>query len=197
VKKIILLVLILVLVIGIIALFIYGSKPDKMTDTQKEKAIAGMLGRKVNTGNDVKVGNISFEGKYAQFSYPAAAVVYGYKGNEDMKNNDSGGDNFSFDLKNPRLVFNFTANKSTDVNLLDISSVKFRRDSANGYIEKEEKIGNVSALSFMKDRSGEFPAEKSIFLLSGGVLYTISITGSSIEEVSKLSDQIIASLSFK
>ncbi len=195
-KKIVIIVFVVILILILVGGFIVMSKPDKMTEVQKQKAIADMLGRKVNAGSDVKTGSTIFNGKYASFRYPAAAVVYTYKGNEDMKNNDSDGDSFSFDIKSPRLVFNFNANKSSDVSLLDNSSVKLRHDKASGYTEKEEKVDKINALSFTKDRSGEFPAEKSLFFIDNGILYTISISGSSIRDIEKLSNDILKTFVF-
>lgn len=195
-KKIILGVVILFLIIVLILGFFYASKPDKFSEKEKEEAIAQILGRKANTDPEIKTGNGSYEGKLIKFSYPAAAEEYKYRG-EDMKNNTDEAENFSFDLKSPRLVLNYTASATKETKIEDESAVKFRDNPSSGYTKSQEKINGLTGFSYKKDRSGEFNAEKSTFIINNGYLYTFSISGSSLEDIEKLHKQIIGSVVFK
>lgn len=190
------------LVIGLPIVLIGGfillnSEPDKLTEKQREEAIDEILGRRANLGDaDIKTGDTTFVGKYGSFSYPASAEIYEYKDTETL-NNESDLESFSFDMENPRRIFNYSVTKSNVSSLDDIPSVSFRENSSNGYKVKEEKLADAPGLSFTKDRSGEFMAEKTGYFLVDGNLYSISVTASSLEDASKLYGEIIASFILK
>lgn len=193
-------VVISAITLGSIALlvlaFIYFSKPDKLTEKERQEAIDKVVGGKANlNGPEVKTGSGIYKGKHAEFSYPASAEIYDYK-DPNSVNSDPESESFSFDIKSPRLVFNYNASATREVKLEDISAVKFRNDPANGYANSEEKVDGVIGVSFKKDRSGEYMAEKTLFVLNNGNLITISITGSSLEEVENLFDSIKQTLKF-
>jgi hypothetical protein len=196
-KKVVIGIILIILILILAGGFVIASKPDKMTEEEKQKAVAEMLGRKVKTGSEIKTGDTTYRGKFAQFSYPAAAKIYTYKG-EDMKNNDTQAESFSFDLQSPRRVFYYTTTKldTGQSKLEDIPAVNFRKNSANGYTVKEEKVDGVSGLSFSKDKSGEYMAEKTGYFIMNGNVVSISITGTTLDDTSRLYDEITKSMIF-
>lgn len=188
-KKIVLVVVILIgVLLSLFVIFNFSQK--KLTDQQKEQALTRILGRKPNL-SDAPTGNIEYKGENAAFQYPAKAKIYTYKDPSRAKNS-SVLETFSFDIDRPRLVFNFSVAKN-EANLgsvEDISGVKLREISSYGYGKFEAKIGKDKGLVFQKSGS---KAEKSGFFIINNKIYEISVTGSAIEDVSKLFDEIIDS----
>jgi hypothetical protein len=197
-KKLLIIILILgVIIAGVAAFFILNSEPDKLSETQKEEAVAQILGRKPNLNPDVKTGNITYEGERLSFSYPARAVEYEFQ-DPSRANNTSELESFSFDIENPRLIFNYIAVEKPDLTRLsDEPGVKLREDNARGYEGEEVEIQGIEGVSYKKDAGGGNRAEKSAFILNNGVLYTISITGASLRDVEELFEQIVNSAEFK
>lgn len=196
-KKLAIFILVIIIIFGLISGFILlNSKPDEMSQAQKEKALAQMLGRKANTNPEIKTGSGIYSGKFVEFSYPAAAEEYKYRA-ENTKDNKSILETFSFDLKMPRLILNFTVIDTPASKFDDVPSLRFRENTSSGYTKSDAKADGVAGVSYKKDKDGEFLAEKSTFFLKDGKSYTFSVTGSSLIEVEKLSDQIINSIVFK
>lgn len=197
-RKLLILVVILGLVfLGIIGSIMLNSKPDKLSEAEKEKAIAGILGRKPNMNANIKTGNTAYDGKNIYFEYPAKAVIYDYV-SENKKKNKSIIEMFSFDIDNPRLILNYSAEEKTGLTDLDDEpAVSLREDKSRGYIREEIEIDGVSGLSYSKEAGGGDRAEHSIFILKDGVLYSISVSGASLEDVNELFEQIISSAVFK
>lgn len=197
VKKILIALFVLLTIIAAIsAFFVLNSKPDGLSQKDKEEAIGKILGRKPNLNPNVKTGNDKYEGKYADFEYPAKAKIYEYRGG--MANNTET-EIFSFDIENPRLILNYSAEEGrTDLkNLEDIPSVKLRQDKSRGYTQIQIKADGKEGLAFTKRESSEYRAEKSGFFLVDSKAYSFSVTGNNLEDVSKLFDDIIESLVFK
>lgn len=197
-KKVLIIVVILGIIIAVIAaFFILNSTPDELSEAEKEEAVAQILGRKPNLNPDIKTGNVEFVGEKLTFSYPARAEIYDYE-DPEKANNTTTIEILSFDIENPRLILNYTAvNKPELKSLIDEPAVSLREDDSRGYLSEEIEVDGVSALSYSKEASGGNRAERSAFILKDGVLYTISITGASSEDVEKLFDQIISSASFR
>lgn len=175
-------------------IFIVISQPssEKFSDKEKEKAIANLLGRKANISpQDEKKGSSRYKGKYIAFDYPAKAIIYEYK-NEDSKLG-SDGESFSFDIKNPRVIFNMMSNL-TSGSYLDIPSIRLREERSYEYKKKEVTVSGVKGVTYLK--SGP-ESEKSGFFIKDGRLYTISMTGSDDKTISEMFDQIILSVSFE
>ena len=192
-KKFIAIVFIL---IGILlaVFFIFNSSQRKLSESEKEKALTKILGRKPNLSENEVSGEVEYKGKYSSFKYPAKAKIYTYK-DPGMAKNTSVLETFSFDIDKPRLVFNFSIMENAanlkDVN--DISGVKLRQISGLGYVQSEEVIGGENGLIFV--RSGNL-SEKTGFFLVKDKIYSVAITGSSLEEVSLLFDLVINSFVF-
>lgn len=196
-KLFIFLIFVGLIVGGVISYIALNATPEKLTDEEREQAVADILGRKPNLNPDVKTGDTSYESEYISFEYPAQAVQYDYV-DEGKENNSTEVDSFSFDIENPRLILNYTAVERPDTSSLDdIPAVKLREDTTRGYEKEEVLVDSVTAFSFSKPGGGSIKAEKSVFILSGGVLYSISITGSHIDDVDELFEQVINSTRFK
>ena len=198
-KKLIIFLVIIVLIFGgIVAFIALNSTPDRLTEEERDQAVADILGRKPNLDPDIKTGNTLFDGETINFEYPAKAVIYDYV-SESKKNNESVIETFSFDIDNPRLVINFTAMRKPNLrNIEDEPSVKLREDSSRGYVREERyTIDKILAAVYKKDGGGSVKAEKTAFVLRDGVFYTISITGASLEDVEELFEVIINSVEFQ
>lgn len=176
---------------GVTAFFVLNSKPDELSKGQKEQAIGQILGRKPNLNPQVKTGNVTYGGKYASFSYPGRAKIYEYK-NRSGANSES----FSFDIDSPRLILNYSAARSDLKISSDVPSVRLRQDLSNGYAESKIKADGQEGIVFSKKESSGVRAEKTGFFLVNATLYTISITGNNLEDVTKMFDQIVKTLKF-
>lgn len=195
-KKIVVIILIIFVLISLLVTinFVFNPSQKKLTDLEKEKALIKILGRKANLTDNEPKGQAEYKGKYVSFKYPAKAKIYTYK-DPNMAKNTSVLETFSFDIDKPRLVFNFSVMENAaslkDVN--DISGVKLRQISSLGYTQSEEVIGGENGLIFV--RSGNL-SEKTGFFLVKDKIYSVAITGSSLEEVSLLFDLVINSFVF-
>lgn len=171
----------------------HSTKP--FTKSEEETALTNILGRQPILNNNEPTGTVAYNGKYATFNYPARAVIYTYKDPNFVKSK-SYLDTFSFDINNPRLVFNFSVieNSGNLADIKDNSGAIFRENQSNGYLQSELSISNSKGLVFAK--AGEHP-EKTGFWLFNNRIYTLSVTGSDYQEVVNLFDNVVASLKFK
>ncbi len=195
-KKFIVLGLIILVVIGIIFLFnILNSSSKSLSQAEKETAIAKILGRKPNLTDDAPKGDTQYKGKYVSFMYPTKAKTYTYI-DTNFAQNESLLETFSFDIYNPRLIFNFSIVENT-ANLRDvseISGVKLRQDKTRGYKQVELTIDGHKGLVFEKD--GNQP-EKTGFFIVNNKVYSFSVTGNSFKDVVGLFDNLVKTTIFK
>lgn len=185
----------LLAVVGLVVFVILNHSTKPLTEAERQAALVNILGRKPVLSNNEATGNVKYDGRYASFSYPAKAVVYGYKDPNIVKNN-SELEMFSFDINNPRLVFNYSVSENSGgiKSAKESSGAIFRQDKTNGYSQVELSIGQTEGFVFSKQGS---PAEKTGFWLTKNKLYTFSVTGSDYAEVAKLFDDVIESVEFK
>ena len=196
-KKIIIIgAVFLVAVLSVVAFFVIDSKPDKLTEKEKEKALTKILGRKANTEGE-KTGNVSYSGKYASFVYPAKAKVYKYV-DPDSKKNKSIVERLSFDIEDPRLILIYTVEQNPNPvgTIEDYPAVKLREDKSSGYVRSGFTVDSERGITFSKSGSGEARAEKTSFFLRGNLIYTISITGTNIIDITDLFKLITGSFTF-
>lgn len=194
-KKLILLSVLLILLLSGAAAFYILSAPPKeaLTDEFKEEAVTRLLGRKANINpENVPTGDTEYEGENIYFKYPAKALIYTYRDSSKSANLED----FSFDVKTPKLVFNMQVldNNSNLTTILDFPSVRLREQRSYEYKITDIKAGKNAGKAYYK--AGSEP-EKSGFFLANGKIYSISITGTNDEEVSKLFDKIISTLVLK
>ena len=195
-KKIVLILILgITLILGGIAFYYFSQPPkDKLSDRYKEQAIEKLLGRKANINPEkVKTGDAEFKGKYITFKYPAKAVVYKYQ-DPSFKKNDTRLEDFSFDIKSPRLVFNLQVLQDTSnlSSIVDYPGVRLR-EVRSEYKRSDITIGDTKGKVYFNSSS---QAEKTGFFLKNEIIYSISITGSDADEVSLLFDNIIRTVSF-
>jgi hypothetical protein len=181
--------------ISLVTFIVLNHATKPLTQAEKEAALTNILGRQPILSNNEATGNAQYNGQYATFSYPAKAVVYTYKDPNIVKNK-SELEMFSFDINNPRLIFNFSvsSNSGSLADAKDSSGAIFREDKAHGYSQSELSIGGAKGLVFARQGA---QAEKTGFWLVNDKLYTLSVTGSDFTEVAKLFDAITASLKLK
>lgn len=181
----------LIIISGAIAFYILSQPPkEKLSQEFKEKAVTKLLGRKAQLeAKNIPTGNTEYKGKFINFSYPAKAVIYEYRDNKNSANLED----FSFDIKSPKLVFNMTVT-SAAANLDEIPAVRLRETRGYEYKKEIKKIAGVDGYIYYK--SGTDP-EKSGFFIGNSKLFTLTVTGVTDEEVGKLFDEIISSVSLK
>jgi hypothetical protein len=196
-KWIVLGVFIVILTVGGIAFYILSLPPkETLSKNFKEQAVTRLLGRKAQLEDvKVKTGNVSYNGKYISFDYPAKAVIYTLK-DAGFASSSSLLEDFSFDIKSPRIILNLAVldNHGRLKSIDDNPGVKFRQNSPGQYTEKlvftDGHPGKVYA------RRDENP-EKTAFFLVNDKIYTIAITGTIFEEIEGLSDGILKTTKFK
>ena len=186
-----------VFVIILAGLFIYFSlqKAPELTPREKEQAVAELLGRKAKLSDTKEKENGKYGGKYAEFSYPGNAVVYTYK-DPDFAQEKGLLESFSYDLKAPRVVFNYVATKRDDFKTLDDDpSYRLRTLGSRGYKKTTVKMSNVEGIAFQKDDQEN--SERDLFAIHNGVLYSFVFTGSDPKELDKLAGLLLASFKFE
>ena len=192
-KKIVLIILIILALISLLVTinFVFNPSQKKLTDSEREKALLKILGRKPNLTDSQPKGNTEYKGKLVSFTYPAKAKIYTYK-DPNMAKNTSVLETFSFDIDRPHLVFNLSvmANAASLKDVNDISGVKLRQINGSGYKQSDGKLGENKGLVFEKSGS---QAEKSGFFLINDKIYAIAVTGNNLKDVSLIFDGIITS----
>ncbi len=188
----------LILIIsGGIAFYLLSLPPkETMSKAAKEEAVTKLLGRKAQLDADnIPQGNTEYTGKYVSFTYPAKALIYEYK-DPSFASNSSRLEDFSFDIKEPKIVFNMQiiSNSSQIATIDDHPSVKLRDLRSYEYKKSDITAGNMKGRAFYKKENG---AEKTGFVLNKDKIFSISITGTSSDEVEKLFDAVISTVKFK
>lgn len=186
-------VLALIILAGVLAFYILSQPPkDKLSEEFKKAALSKLLGRSVNLTDDTPKGLALYDGSKILFSYPAKAVPYDYQKVKSEKSGDL--DSFSFDIKDPKLVFNLTVKATGAKTLSDIPAVRLREERGYEYKKNQSTMDGISGVVYFK--TGRNP-EASAFYLRDGNVYTISITGSQAEEINKLFSSVVSSAKFK
>jgi hypothetical protein len=196
-RRILLLVLVLLIAGGGVAFYILSQPPkETLSKNFKEQAISKLLGRKAQLDPvSEKSGNVVYNGKYLSFDYPAKALIYSYK-DPGFASSSSLLEDFSFDIKSPRLVLNLAvlSNNGKLKSIDDNPGVKFRQTSPGQYTEKIIIIdGHQGKLYSRRDEN----PEKTAFFLVNDKIYSIAITGTNFEEIDGLSNTILKTLKFK
>jgi hypothetical protein len=157
------------LVAGGIKFWQYAAAPPVSRSKQEDlQQVLG--GRAPRNPTAVPTGEIRYAGKYMSFEYPAKAQVYPLPpaGEGILERVD-------LEIKNPRLTVVAVVMPGTQRSLDEVSGVRMRKNKADIYAEEQTGV-------FAK-RDGK---EKTAFVLSGGRLYTFSITGDDARELAKL-----------
>lgn len=196
-KRIVFIVIFLLLLIsGGVAFYILSQPPKETLSKEfKEEAVTKLLGRKAQLdAKNIPTGDTEYKGKNISFKYPAKAVIYTYRGKAAVTNKSLLED-FSFDISDPKLVFNMQVTKNTSdfATIQELPSLKLRENRSYEYTKTPMTISGQEGFAYFKKENG---AEKSGFFLYNDKIYMISITGSSAEEVEKLFDSVVASTSF-
>lgn len=192
--RILLIVFLIVLAACSIFGFVILNRSSKsLTATEKEVALENILGRKPVLSPE-PTGNTQYKGKYLNFWYPLRAKIYTFSDKTVYQSPNL--EVFSFDIQNPRLVFNLTVseNLANIPNVSDIAGVLFRQEPQQGYKQVELTADNKQGLAF--EKNGE-TAEKTGFFIVNNRIYSISVTGGDYKEVVNLFDNIINTLTFK
>jgi hypothetical protein len=185
----------LILILAGIGFYILSLPPkEALSKDFKQQAITKLLGRKAQLDAvPVKEGNTRYNGKYISFEYPAKAIVYALK-DPGFASSSALLEDFSFDIKSPRLILNMAVlgNSGRQLTVNDNPGVKLRQNSGS---YKEQLITIDGQEGKVYEKNDE--PEKTAFFLVNDKIYTISVTGSSFEEVVSLADDILKTVKFK
>ena len=195
-KRLIFLPLIVIIFVLITAVIVFLNRPVKnMSNSEKEAAIAKILGRKPNLSNNTIMGDKEYKGRYVSFTYPASALIYTQKINGAPVKQTSF-EYFSFDLDNPKIIFSMETVGVPDTvqNAEDYPGVKLREIENSLYIKNEVLAGGKKGFVF--DKSSENSFEKTAFFYFEGKVFSFSISGTDQKEIDNLYAKIISSLVF-
>lgn len=188
-----------VILIGVLILVIYFilTIPGKsLTDEEKTKALTAILGRKPNLTDSTPKGNKTYKDKYVSFLYPAAASAYNYR-DPNIKDDPSVLAIFSFDITNPRLIFNYSVISYTNTvtKVSDIPDARLRQIENNSYTQNSALADGNEGLVFQK-KDAISGIEKSAYFFVNGKAYSFSIQGYDQKEVDNLYKTILSSTKF-
>lgn len=191
-KWILLSLLVIVLVFLGITIYILSQPSGRVfTDEEREKKLEEFLGRDVKLNNQTPTGDAVYNGQAITFSYPAKAEVYEFR--ERSASSESNAlDDFSFDLRNPRIIFNLKVTPTKLTSLDDVPAVRLRK-SRSEYLQEKVALDGMRGIYFFKEKD----AEISAFFINTGNLYIISMTGSSYDHLKELFDSILSSAKFR
>jgi len=180
-------------VIALVAYILEKPSVARLSQKEKEAALTKLLGRKVNLNEkNVPKGNVEFRGKYISFWYPKKAIKY-EKTDPSFASSSALLDFLSFDIKEPRTIFNMVVVKN-DANIQTIDDdpgVMLRRNSTS-YKESKIIAGGLEWKVYEKKESQQ--SEKTAFLLHKNRLYSIAILCNDIEELQVLFGDILRSV---
>lgn len=195
-KKIFAFLLILISIISVISLYIYLNYPLKvMSQTEKEAAIAKILGRKPNLTDNAPAGDVKYSGKYVSFKYPAGATI-----RKQLLNGQevpyTGLERLIFKIENTKLTFYMEVIEApanvTSIN--DYPSVKLRQIQSNVYSQSDVFVENVKGLLFEKQTTNSF--ETTGYFLLNDKIYSFSVQGPDPKAIKELLNKIISSAKF-
>jgi hypothetical protein len=190
-KKFIVLAIFVLILAG---LFAYYSVPrqEQLSQAQKEQKLTDLLGRKVDLSDKKPQADKKFEGKFVSFMYPADAVIYAHR--EAGSTGTLGSlESFSYDLKSPKVVFNyqvFSSIKSLD----DLPSFRLRALAERAYVSENIAVKEFSGTLFKKDE-GQI-SERSLFVYKSDKAYIFVLTGSDPETLDGVMDFLTGTLEF-
>jgi hypothetical protein len=193
-KYLILLCLILALGLGAFFWQMSIAGKGKISDVEKEKKLQEMLGRELRKEKKNRTAQ-KYEGKFFFLTYPGTLEVNN-KVNPQATQSAQPKEILKlqqFDPARVNLVAMVLDGKNIS-KLADYSAVKFRRSEKDLYKEEQLKVDSAAALVFSKSLEG---AEKTAFLSLKGDIYSFSVTGQNFEEVQRIFNEVIKTITFK
>jgi hypothetical protein len=194
-KKIVLLIIVLLIFVG--AYFAFLVAPRSLSDQEKEKELAKILGRKPNlNGKPIRQGDVLHQGKYMSFYYPAQSVVYHQLVNGQAVEDKGALEFFEFDMEEPRLlaVTEVIVGSSSIQGVSDYPSVRLRQSQPEIYKQSSLKANSQSGLEF--DTKNSTGYERSAFFYVNGRLYSFSIQSANVSKLAEIFNKIMLTLKF-
>lgn len=183
-------ILIILLICGIPALgvFLYYNRvsSDTLSGKQKQEAVQKILGRGIRQERTHTLA--TYTGNYISFSYPAWVAV-DTRDDQTLKKKPTILD--FFELRNPDShLFIVTQVEKADVSRLENETAVHLRqvEQKELYNQSTVTIDGHSGLLFTKKQDG---AEKSLFIIYNGRLYSVAATALSMEAIDEVMDQIL------
>lgn len=188
--------ILLVVTLAGIGFYILSLPPkEALSKDFKQQALTKLLGRKAQLDIAPEItGDTHYKGKYITFDYPAKALIYELK-DPGFASSSSRLEDFSFDIKAPRLVLNMAvlSNPARQLTVDDNPGVKLRQTQSSSYKEQLVTVDGQKGKVYSKVDE----PEKTAFFLVNDKIYTISVTGSAYDAVVSLSDNILKTVKFK
>jgi hypothetical protein len=169
----------------------------KLSPEERQAAAKNLLGHAPTTDQPVITGNQAYNGKYISFQYPKAASIY----HRDPTYSPSPTEleNVIFQEIHPRLFFTVTVLSRPDMQKVeDFPSVSVREKQTDQYSSQPITIGNVNGIEFtgLKASPDTRNWEKSAFFYQNGKIYSFALTGSDMDEVNSMFDQVLKTANF-
>lgn len=188
--------LVVLLGIFIAGFLILNRSASPMTEKEKVQALDNILGRPVVLQEKkVPAGDITYQGKYVSFLYPAAAEKFVPSLNgTPIPSKDL--EDFYFSLgDDPRIDVTTTVTKvsSVETSIADEPSVRLRQSQKDIYQQTEITADKQNGLAFTKVSGG---IEETAFFFVNNKIYTFAVSGSDQQNVTALYNKIILSIKF-
>lgn len=197
-KKIAIIIGVVILICILIAGFFILNKTSKpLSESEKEKALAKILSRKVNLqGRQVAKGDVEYKGKYLRFFYPASATIYHnlVNGKEVVDKNTL--EYFAFDMYDPRVLVTVAVVPASSVvsRLIDYPGIRLRQTQKDIYKETKIQADNVNGLLYDKNDLTGF--EKTAFFYTGSKVYSFSVQSADQKVLSQVFNKMITTTKF-
>jgi len=190
-EKLIFLVILIILLLICYVFFANLNNSSPLSQKEKETALTKLFGRSLNF-NPKEKGDVQFRGKYMTFTYPGSSLIYTYR-QPGFKNDKATLEYFSFDMQDPRLIFNYSVIQTINLkNVSDYPSVRIRQiDPA--FEKSDFVLDGKKGIHLTKKDNG---AEESVFILDNTKLYTIIVVGQNYSATDGLFQKIIKSSKF-
>lgn len=185
----------------LVAVFIAGfiilnRSASPMTEKEKVQALTNILGRPVVLQEKkVPTGDITYQGKYVSFLYPAAAEKFIPKLNATPAPSKDLED-FYFSLgQDPRIDVTVIVVQASSVEtgVADDPGVRLRQSQKDIYQQTTVTADNQNGVAFEKINGG---IEETAFFFINNRIYTLSVSGSDQKNVTSLYNKIILSVKF-
>ena len=194
-KKIALVFLALLILAG--AYFAFLVAPRSLSEQEKERNLAKILGREPNlNGKPIRQGDVLHQGKYASFYYPAQSVIYHQMLNGKEIDNKATLEFFEFDMEEPRLLAVTAVIQVSSVirGVTDFPGVRLRQSQPEIYQQSDLMANGQSGLVFEKKDSTGY--ERSAFFYINGRIYSFSVQSANRNKLTEIFNKIMLTLKF-
>jgi hypothetical protein len=164
----------------------YANTP--MTPRSQEDDLRRVLdGRAIRVAPTALPGDKKYDGQYMTFEYPGNGYILPRKNNVPAIL-----EHIDVEIKEPRLSIVAAAMASSEKTLEEVPGVNMRRQQKEVYREDQVIVGPEKTSVFSRLDG----TEKTVFVFYNGRLFTLSVTGSNVEELKNLWSRLLPTFHF-